>query len=76
MSGLVFSIAIAGLLTPCMSFFPSGTSFPTGIGNIVLPSAEQKKRCTVSYIANTISADYGARTRHLNLGKVALYQMS
>jgi len=21
-------------------------------------------------------ADYGARTRHLNLGKVALYQMS
>ena len=23
-----------------------------------------------------IGADYGARTRHLNLGKVALYQMS
>ena len=24
----------------------------------------------------TIGADYGARTRHLDLGKVALYQMS
>ena len=24
----------------------------------------------------TFGADYGARTRHLNLGKVALYQMS
>ena len=23
-----------------------------------------------------VGADYGARTRHLNLGKVALYQMS
>jgi len=23
-----------------------------------------------------LQADYGARTRHLNLGKVALYQMS
>ena len=24
----------------------------------------------------TVGADYGARTRHLDLGKVALYQMS
>ena len=24
----------------------------------------------------SLGADYGARTRHLNLGKVALYQMS
>ena len=25
---------------------------------------------------NRLGADYGARTRHLDLGKVALYQMS
>ena len=28
------------------------------------------------YLILSIGADYGARTRHLDLGKVALYQMS
>ena len=39
--------------------------------------------CKVAIVKTTSSfedvangADYGARTRHLNLGKVALYQMS
>ncbi len=27
-------------------------------------------------LLNVFGADYGARTRHLNLGKVALYRMS
>ena len=32
---------------------------------------------TTSSIEDVVTgADYGARTRHLNLGKVALYQMS
>ena len=30
----------------------------------------------MSAILNSNGADYGARTRHLDLGKVALYQMS
>ncbi len=29
-----------------------------------------------NYFAGSFGADYGARTRHLDLGKVALYQMS
>ena len=37
------------------------------------PLQEKKKdTLTVSFFG----ADYGARTRHLHLGKVALYQMS
>ena len=28
------------------------------------------------YLVPVFGADYGARTRHLHLGKVALYQMS
>ena len=28
------------------------------------------------HLSILLQADYGARTRHLNLGKVALYQMS
>ena len=34
-----------------------------------------KKQHPIEDVAFT-GADYGARTRHLNLGKVALYQMS
>ena len=30
----------------------------------------------LGYSAEIFGADYGARTRHLDLGKVALYQMS
>ena len=31
---------------------------------------------TAFFAVSVFGADYGARTRHLNLGKVALYQMS
>ena len=31
---------------------------------------------TYCYVRVVFGADYGARTRHLDLGKVALYQMS
>ena len=34
------------------------------------------KRKTVQNLHGLFGADYGDRTRHLNLGKVALYQMS
>ena len=37
---------------------------------------QDKKSDVLTYIAIIEQADYGARTRHLNLGKVALYQMS
>ena len=36
--------------------------------------AERKKHAQACFFR--IGADYGARTRHLDLGKVALYQMS
>ena len=32
--------------------------------------------CLTAWLWRHIGADYGARTRHLHLGKVALYQMS
>ena len=38
------------------------------------PLQENKKSTLLGAIS--IGADYGARTRHLHLGKVALYQMS
>ena len=38
------------------------------------PASKKKKHCIRS--ASLFGADYGARTRHLHLGKVALYQMS
>ena len=45
-----------------------------------IPLKSNKKRrlgtIFVSYSAFLFGADYGARTRHLHLGKVALYQMS
>ena len=31
---------------------------------------------TIFHVRELFGADYGARTRHLDLGKVALYQMS
>ena len=34
----------------------------------------EEKRARI--IRTRVGADYGARTRHLDLGKVALYQMS
>ena len=36
----------------------------------------QKEKGTATQYLFLFGADYGARTRHLNLGKVALYQMS
>ena len=35
-----------------------------------------KRKGRVKTLPFLFGADYGARTRHLNLGKVALYQMS
>ena len=43
------------------------------------PSSSFEKRKRKSFYSPfhlLFGADYGARTRHLNLGKVALYQMS
>ena len=37
------------------------------------PAKRKKEECLLFL---SFGADYGARTRHLNLGKVALYQMS
>ena len=46
-----------------------------GEGNIFISrSIFEEKR--VRIIRTRVGADYGARTRHLDLGKVALYQMS
>ena len=42
------------------------SALPLGYGAIFLRFRE----------LNLVGADYGARTRHLDLGKVALYQMS
>ena len=36
----------------------------------------RRSLCNAYCVATTTGADYGARTRHLDLGKVALYQMS
>ena len=35
-----------------------------------------KEKARTKVLAFSFGADYGARTRHLDLGKVALYQMS
>ena len=43
-------------------------------GRIITDGYGKKKKETGSN--RCLQADYGARTRHLNLGKVALYQMS
>lgn len=37
---------------------------------------EKQKNTACKMQAVFFGADYGARTRHLDLGKVALYQMS
>ena len=36
----------------------------------------ENKRARIIFVPVISGADYGDRTRHLNLGKVALYQMS
>ena len=38
------------------------------------PECKKEEICISSFFV--CGADYGARTRHLDLGKVALYQMS
>ena len=46
------------------------------LSNPYLPFKQKKKRRIYLSFHLIYGADYGARTRHLNLGKVALYQMS
>ena len=46
------------------------------MGSEPLDRIEKTKGYTVWCILLFFGADYGARTRHLHLGKVALYQMS
>ena len=48
------------------------SAFPLGYGAIYL--VKNTPTCVGRCVQ--IGADYGARTRHLDLGKVALYQMS
>ncbi len=38
--------------------------------------SKQAQTCKARRIGFAFGADYGGRTRYLNLGKVALYQMS
>ena len=49
-------------------------SFRTSTPSRVIPEA--KKERIQTFRLESFGADYGARTRHLDLGKVALYQMS
>ncbi len=46
--------------------------FPKGI----LQKGRKKQEKNRTLLCAVSGADYGDRTRHLNLGKVALYQMS
>ena len=48
-------------------------ALPLGYGAIL---SFREKITGLLYKPVTVGADYGARTRHLDLGKVALYQMS
>jgi hypothetical protein len=55
------------------------SALPLGYGAIInyREGKAQKKRTRMYAIRiRNRGADYGARTRHLDLGKVALYQMS
>ncbi len=45
-------------------------------GVISFPQFSFKSKKQADSLLFAFEADYGARTRHLNLGKVALYQMS
>ena len=40
------------------------------------PPGQIRQKTKKQHLSILLEADYGARTRHLNLGKVALYQMS
>ena len=52
-------------------------ALPLGQGTVPFYSFLQKHGHVNFYFrARFFGADYGARTRHLDLGKVALYQMS
>ena len=57
------------------TIFPSRRRTPCGESSYIrsLFALRQKKKATQM---SGFGADYGARTRHLDLGKVALYQMS
>ncbi len=45
-------------------------------GWMPLHPPEKAKKTLLTSVFAFFGADYGARTRHLHLGKVALYQMS
>ena len=57
--------------------FYTNLSFGNGQSRTPVPTRYKRKKGAffAPFILLT-GADYGARTRHLNLGKVALYQMS
>ena len=56
----------------CANFSAVSESFATGHG--IRPAFKSKKTtCRLSF---SFGAENGARTRDLNLGKVALYQLS
>ena len=64
--GAVFSSEWGGFsMVPYSVYYSKAASYAT---------AFEKKRARI--FVPVIGADYGARTRHLHLGKVALYQMS
>ena len=53
------------------------SALPLGYGAIFnVPHILIHGHANVIAMSVIIGADYGARTRHLHLGKVALYQMS
>ena len=43
---------------------------------LTIAICKNEKSISTRYAFRSYEADYGARTRHLDLGKVALYQMS
>ena len=72
---------ITGLDSPreLRSSVSRGSDSPPDCHSLPLPFEplpSNKKTTTMNRGCLFIGADYGARTRHLHLGKVALYQMS
>ena len=60
------------------AFFPPSIALQLKAGSRPVIHAKKEKRNThaTAWVLLFFGADYGARTRHLDLGKVALYQMS
>ena len=70
----------------CNALFQKNTTFPPEAMSATVSwrhcseplssPGKEKRKSIYSSFCLSFGADYGARTRHLNLGKVALYQMS